>query len=53
MPFSLAVAGDTFQCKLDTIFNNIDYCIDMADDMIICSEDTDGSDYDKHPTKSL
>ena len=33
--FVLTEIGDTFQCKLDTIFNNLDFCMGIAVVMII------------------
>ena len=53
MPFGLTVAGYTFQCKLDAIFNSLDFYTGIADDMMIWGEDADGSDFDKHLTKFL
>ena len=34
IPFGLSVA-DVFQCKLDAVFSNLDFCRGIADDMII------------------
>ena len=44
MPFGLPVAGDTFQHKLDMVICNLDFCKDIADDMIIWGEQPDGND---------
>ena len=35
MPFGLTFGGDVFQCKLDIIFNNLDFYTGIADDMIM------------------
>ena len=50
MPFDLTVAGDAFQCGLDTILNNLDFCTGIAADMIILGEGADGSGHEKHLT---
>ena len=33
MSYGLTLAGDTFQHKLHTIFKNVDFSTDIADDM--------------------
>ena len=53
MSFGLTVAGDVFQHKLDTIFNDLDFSTAIPDDMIIMGEETDGSDHNKHLLKVL
>ena len=53
MSFSFAVAGDAFLYKLDTIFNNLDFCMGITDDMIIWTEEADGSNHDKYLTEFL
>ena len=53
MPFVLAVIGDAFQCKLDAIFSNIDFCNGIADDMITGEEQPDGSVHEKCLTEFL
>ena len=42
MPCGMAVAGDAFQPRLNTIFNNLDSCTCIADGMIIWDEKADG-----------
>ena len=44
MPFGLTLVGDAFQSKLDAVFSKIDFCISIANDMIIWGEQPDGSD---------
>ena len=51
MIFGCTVAGDEFQQELDAVFSNIDFYIGIADDMIICREQPDGSDHDRHLTE--
>ena len=51
MSFGLTVVGDAFQHKLDTIFNNLNFCTGPADDMIIWGKETDRADHDKHLIK--
>ena len=53
MSFGLTAAEDVFEHKLDTIFNYLDFCTGIADDMIIWSEETDVSDCDKPLTTFL
>ena len=47
-PLGLTVVGEAFQCKLDTISNNLDFCTGIADDVVMWDEETDGSDHDNH-----
>ena len=51
--FGLAVAGDAFQWELDTIFNNLNFCTGITNDMITWDDIADGSDSDRHLTKFL
>ena len=51
MLFSLTVAGGVFLQQMDTIYNNLNFCTAIADDMIIWGEEVDGSDHDKHVTE--
>ena len=53
IPFRLIAAGDAFQCKIDAVFSNLDFCTCIADDMVIWGEQPDGGDHDKHLTESL
>ena len=53
MPSGLIDAGNAFWCTIGTIFHNVDFCMGMADDMIICSKQTNSSDYDKPLTEFL
>ena len=48
--YHITWARGAFQYKVDTIFNIIDFCIGIADDMIIQGEETDRCDHDKHLT---
>ena len=51
--FGLTVIGDAFQWKVGSFFSNLDFCISIADDMIIWGKQPDGSDWDKHLTEFL
>ena len=51
MSFGLSVARDVFQHKLHTVFNNLNLCTGIADDMIIWGEEADGSDHNQYLTK--
>ena len=48
MPFYLTMARDAFQQKLVTIFNNLDFCTTIADDMTMWGTEVIRSDHDKH-----
>ena len=50
MLFGLTVAGYAFQHKMDTIYNNMDFCLGVAYNMSILGEEDDGSDHDNHLT---
>ena len=52
-PFCLNVAGHALQHKMYTIFNNLDFCIRIADDTVIWGEEVDRSDCDKQLTKVM
>ena len=38
MPLDLSVAGVAFKHRLDTIFNNVDFCTSVADNIIESEE---------------
>ena len=47
MPFGMIIAGDAFHCKLDTTFNNPDFCTGITNDRIIWGEEG-GGDHDQN-----
>ena len=53
MPFSITVAGDVFQRKLDTIFRNLSQVACIADDIIVVGYKADHSDHDTAFTRLL
>ena len=50
MSFDLNVAKDALQHKLHTVFNNLDFCTDIAGDMIIWGKVSIGSKREKYVT---
>ena len=51
--FGLAVVRDAFQCKLDTIFDYLDFCTGIADDMKLLVKEADESNHDRQLTRLL
>ena len=47
MPFRATVAGNIFQCKLDSIFLNLDNVMIIADDIMVIGYQEDEWDHDK------
>ena len=53
MSFGLTAVGDAFQCKLDSIYSNLNFVTGISDDMVIWDEQADGSDHDQHLSEFL
>ena len=53
MPFGATVAGNIFQCKLDSIFLNLDNVMIIADDIMVIGYQEDEWDHDKAFTQLL
>ena len=53
MPFGISVAGDVFQRKIHTIFNNLPQVAYIADDMIVVGYKEDHSNHDEAFSKLL
>ena len=47
LPFGAAPAGDTFQCKIDKIFNDMPNIFGIADDILVIGYDEDRKDHDE------
>ena len=46
MPFGTNISGDCHQCGIDSIYGKLDNVIGIADDLLICGDEADGSDHD-------
>ena len=53
MPFGATIAGNVFQCKLDSIFLNLDNVMIIADDIMVIGYQEDERDHDKAFTQLL
>ena len=53
MPFRATVAGNVFQCILDSIFLNLDNVMIIVDDIMVIGYQEDEQDHDKAFTQLL
>ena len=53
LPFGAVPAGNTFQRKIDKIFNDMLNVLGIADDILVIGYDTDGIDHDEAVYKVL
>ena len=53
MPFRATVAGNVLQCKLDSIFLNLDNVMIITDDIMVIGYQEDERDHDKAFTQLL
>ena len=53
MPFGATIAGDVFQCKLDSIFLHLENVMIIADDIMVIGYQEDEWDHDKALTQLL
>ena len=47
LPFGVMPAGDVFQCKINTIFNDMPYVFGIADDILVIGYNKDRADHNE------